>query len=172
MGFFFSTLAVRWHRFAWMQEGFGSLQSMTPTRRDCRFFGYYFILVGALILPPTLILAILPSLISPSALTYIIFPLCFIFIAWIGARMALALPIIALDAEYKILDSWKLSKGYAWKIFLALIMSMFPFSLASSIVSKISLRYAENNLILAASLDLAAVWLYVIAIGACASATT
>lgn len=171
-GIFYSVLMVRCHRFTWMQEPFGSLHSMFPTGRDWRFFGVWLALFAMMSLP----LAIGMIISSALSLVGITTLLGFIGSIWVGLRMVLALPIVALDSEYRVSDSWGMTKGHAWKIFLVFMMSFAPFFFTSSILIRISGSLVESNpsplYLLALILTGLVVWLFVIGYGVGAAALT
>ncbi len=160
-GLAYSVLIVRWHRFFWAKEEFGTLKSMLPSRRDWRFF---FTSVGLLFLSilPILVAVFIAVFIARlgqwtgdadlalTILTLVGIIAFFIAFFYVSFRLCLALPIIALDTKLSIWASWGLTKRHVWKIFATLMLSAGPLFIAVAVLRTVSRVLAENSYLIVA----------------------
>ena len=131
-----SSFAVSWHRYVLLAEKPGGVPfhfSFGP--REGRYFVY-----AMLILLPFIAVSLHALLLmqDPSASENQVLAFLGLIVTAVGLvvaiRLSLAFPSVAVDGGHDIKQTWALSKGSGWRLFLVLILALLPSELVGQLV--------------------------------------
>ncbi len=133
---------VTWHRLVVLGERPGWFSTVRFGRREARFA-----LLGVVIFLPFILILLfgmfVVGLLIPATyygLSFLLFSaIAYLGMAWVGARLILGFPLIAIeDADKPIHRSWTATRGHAFRIFLALFLTLLPIQLLSSLLERLA----------------------------------
>jgi len=192
IGLLTSTLAVHWHRRFMFDEEL-SYSILIPTPRALCYFLISIVILSIWYVP---IIGVGVASIAdfnlslPTAGRELVGLVAIgtLFVSVFGyfyvvQRLALVFPLVACGIRRPVAEAWSISRGRAWKIFSVQVFTFWPWFIAASIASRLSVETMKSyhfspalvvdaNLITAFVLDLISSLFLVIAIGTGAGALT
>ncbi len=126
----FAGLAITWHRTVQLGENAGGMQALHFQRREWRYIGVQFLL-PMMVLAPSLLLVAVGAIIGEDHRLVLIAPAVILVgvFFYVLTRLALAFPLIAIDASHALGTSWRLMKGKLWRFFLTVFLTYTPISI-------------------------------------------
>jgi hypothetical protein len=160
-----AAIAVGWHRRILIDEVRTGGSALRFGLRELKFTFYMITIMVISYLPIGIFTFVFALLLTSGAwMAFVLLPIGFAITMYLGMRLTLGFPLIALERPDAMRTAWDMSKGYVWRFLGLAFMTVIPLTLAGQLISKLAGHVGGTSIFLGVILDIAFVAIYVVSI--------